>query len=263
MNELIRRAEGLAGCGTGRVDATGVDAGWNGVTLARGAVHEWFAGAQDSQESFPPLCIFVHLARTAVRQHPGKHVVWIGRQCFAHARTLLPAREGEPAAAQEAALVQRSIFVDPPDDAARLWSIDLALRCPGVGVVIADGSRLDMAASRRLQLAAQGGAGRDEQAGGALVLIARPARELHDLSAAATRWRVEPVVSPGAGAEPQWTVQLLRCKGLQPAIQETLRRFVVEWRHAQGLVHLPSNLRGGSGETARADPPAQPIRLTA
>lgn len=102
-------------------------------------------------------------------------------------------------------LLSRSIFIDTPDDASRLWAIDLALRNPAVNAVIADGSHLRMAESRRLQLAAERGR--------ALALLARPAWEAAELSAAATRWRV--CRTPSATSAPRWIVQLLRCKHLQ------------------------------------------------
>jgi hypothetical protein len=73
-------------------------------------------------------------------------------------------------------------------------------------VVVADGSGLKMADSRRWQLAAA--------AGGVMGLIARPGWELGELSAAKTRWRVRPERSETDG--PRWTVELLRCKEVNP-----------------------------------------------
>jgi protein ImuA len=127
----------------------------------------------------------------------------------------------------ERLLLERSIFVAPPDDGARLWSIDLALRCAAVAAVIADGRRLTMAATRRLQLAAE--------AGGALALLARPAAELSQLSAAATRWQVTTV--PGR-ARPCWSIELLRWKGRATGFAGPagMRRWQLEWDHAKGVV---------------------------
>ena len=93
----------------------------------------------------------------------------------------------------------------------RLWAVDRAAGGPGVAVVVADGSRLDMAATRRLQLAAESGS--------ALVLCARPPREIDHLSAATTRWRVRCASSPDK--IPRWDVELLRCKGMGPDGQWT------------------------------------------
>lgn len=123
-------------------------------------------------------------------------------------------------------LFEHSLFVDPGSGYAqagqRLWAIDTALRCPSVTAIVADGSGLPMAATRRLQLAAA--------AGDALVLLARPPVEVGEVSAATTRWAVtrahgtatEPGTEqqidgdlPSDAAPPRWRVELLRAKGSQ------------------------------------------------
>ncbi len=201
-----------------RAAAGGVATGWGfgAPVLERGGVHEWFGVAC-------PAVILAGLAGRAGRDGAGGSVgggavVWIGRACWAH-----PAWLG-------GAAVERSVFVDPPGDAERLWAIDQALRTRGVACVIADARRLDMAGSRRLQLAAE--------AGGALGLLVRPPDEERALSAARTRWRVGPAPNPDARwfPEPRWTVELLRCKGLRPATDA--RRWVVQLNHDTGDVTL-------------------------
>ncbi len=102
-------------------------------------------------------------------------------------------------------LIERSIFAAPKDASLRLWTIDTALRCPGITAVVADGSGLGMAATRRLQLAATSSE--------ALVLLARPPGEEREVSAATTRWRVRRRESTCDG--PAWSVTLLRAKGAQ------------------------------------------------
>lgn len=95
----------------------------------------------------------------------------------------------------------------------KLWAIDTALRCPSVTAVVADGSGLDMAASRRLQLVAA--------RSNALVLLMRPPAERGEISAATTRWWVERTGAACGedGAEPargvRWRLELLRAKGAQ------------------------------------------------
>lgn len=101
----------------------------------------------------------------------------------------------------ERALFARSLWIDPADAAGRLWAVDAALRCATVTAVVADATGFDMAASRRLSLAAQ--------AGEALALLARPPHEERELSAAATRWRV---TRTGASLAPRWRLALLRAK---------------------------------------------------
>ncbi|QDU65879.1 ImuA family protein [Engelhardtia mirabilis] len=121
------------------------------------------------------------------------------------------------------ALLDRSLFIDPPDRKGLLWAVDAALRCPSVAAVVADGSNLTMPASRRLQLAAEAGSG--------LCLLAKPPDEIRQLSAAATRWRVRrggPVSAAVSTRDedpddlttdpldpndrPRWELELVRCK---------------------------------------------------
>ena len=93
--------------------------------------------------------------------------MWIGRACWPHPLTL------------SVGVRRRSLFVAPPDREKRLWAAELAVRSPAVGIVVAEGEGLRMAATRRLQLAARSGR--------TLVLLARPSAERGELSAAATR----------------------------------------------------------------------------
>lgn len=137
------------------------------------------------------------------------------------------------------ALLARSIFVDPPDDRARLWAIDLCLRAPSVAVVVADGRGLSMAASRRLQLAAE--------AGNTLALLARPAAERRTLSAAATRWHVHrTLVAERDASRPRWMLELLRCKGrARGTAARTPRRRV-----AQAMSPQAMSLQAGTSRAA-------------
>ncbi len=182
-------------------------------------VHEWFLDGGDSPSRWiPPLGVMLHVVREFLGNSAGP-AFWIGRRCWPHFTVI------------DGPLLRRCVFIDPPDDASRLWAIDLAARYPGAGagagagvVVVADGSKLDMAASRRLQLACE--------AGESLVLCARPAAERARLSAASARWLVRS--APSADGSPRWTVELLRFKGK-------------EWTDAQRGVVVHAALVGGPG----------------
>jgi hypothetical protein len=211
-----------------------IDPGWAMEGLVVGGIHEWFAGSEE-RDGIPaqaPRAILAHVARAAMKTRLGEpgysSLIWIGRMCW-------------PCPAVIPDLLACSIWIDPPDAASRLWAIDLALRCKGVGAVIADGCGLDMGSSRRLQLAAE--------AGRTIGLLARPASEVRVLSAAATRWRVSLV--PTEGKRPRWTVELLRCKGVRPATDASAMRCIVEWQHAQGACRVSPEMAGGAGAPAR------------
>lgn len=215
-----------------------------------GAVHDWVAspvGAGPGSGALEaPLSLLVAIARAqAAHGSRGGRVLWIGRRCWPYPPALVPP-------GGDADLLERSVFVDPPTRDERLWAIDVALRSPAARVVVADGRGLTMAHSRRLQLAAE--------AGGALGLIARPHRDLGEISAAATRW----LVSAGPQdtthrADATWTVELLRRKGLRP-ISEDARRWTVRVDDAARLVSVDADLpdrpaataRHGAGQAARS-----------
>ena len=185
-----------------------VPTGWPGADarlgggLARGAVHEWFAAKEEDdgtakERSGPehprrqnwtaPLCVLAHLAWQGIElpRMARASVLWIGRRCWPYPRVLMSA--GRQSRVAPSHLLKASLFLNPPDRSARLWAIDLALRSPAVALVIADGSGLDMAATRRLQLAAEAGL---RGGGGGIAIFARPPHEERQLSAASTRWRV-------------------------------------------------------------------------
>ena len=239
------------------------------VPLAQGTVHEWsFESGLDRVRSAiwrPPLSVMAHLALSAVESSADgrRFVLWIGRRCWPYPKTLTRER----CRAGAAAGLRRSIFVDPPDLMGRLWAIELAARSPAVAVVVADGSGLGMAATRRLQLAARHGGG--------LVLLARPWWERGELSAAATRWAVRPVpapaagsradpeLAPGVGGRPRWEVELLRCKGVQRSLgMEAGQTWQLEWDHATGALVTPAELADRPGAAASYSAEQTTIRRT-
>lgn len=159
----------------------------------------------------PPLCLMIHLAWQALLAgangnsdaYRHRRVAWVGRKCWPYGRSLIRPNLGKDGRR----LLEQSLFIDTdsanPNSTRRgegvTWVVDLALRNPAVTAVIADGSGLDMAATRRLQLAAESGITNQQHGqGGAIALLARPPDERHVLSAAATRWWVQPQANPPA-----------------------------------------------------------------
>ena len=118
----------------------------------------------------------------------------------------------------------RIVMVQTPRDADILWAMEEGLRAPGIAAVVGEVGTLPTVSSRRLQLAA-------ERSGITAFLLRRwreggqAARERALPNAAATRWRVASLPSqlsqgePGVG-RPRWRVELLRCRGGEPACWE-------------------------------------------
>lgn len=220
---------------------------WHAIDEALGGgipcmgLHEWWGELGDARAVCAQLAWNALVADDAATPGSHRHVAWVGRAAWPHAdelvrglRAALAGMFGGSFRRQwpDARLHDRSLLVDvPPHDAgARLWAIEQAARCPGVCAVVADGRGFDLAATRRLQLAASG----------VLLLTLRGMPGRHAaLSACSTRWRVRPVPHPaldpasiaarvpwlrpvqGAPAsllervppEPAWLVTLERAKG--------------------------------------------------
>lgn len=235
-------------------------------SLRRGGLHEWLGVADPASSSsgdrpspwMPALAITTHLAIRALRSdvRASGVAVWIGRRSWPYPHLL--ARAGS-------SLLERCLFVDPPDAGARVWAIDLALRSPAASVVIADASGLDMASSRRLQLAAEAGAIAANRTGsmGGLGLLLRPWREMSNLSAAWTRWLIRR--EPSVGNWPRWRIELLRNRSAGGAIAIGARTrdagamidrggtnaWIVELDRADAGVVIPAGMAGRTGETPR------------
>lgn len=255
-----------------------LSAGWPAVDaalgggLARGGLHEWLGIEEPECESTgtvqhangeggmarsaprgsfglrkggiwrPPLAPLVYLAWRMIETSPvARWVVWIGSRCFPYPAAML-----RGVGKERVLLIDRSLFVAPRDAASRLWATDLALRCPAVGAVIADGEGFDMAATRRLQLAAKNH--------GTLALLVRPPCERSGLSAAETRWLVRGMSADdraaGEPANPRWGIELLRCKGVH-AVQAP-RVWNVEWDRAACTLHLSAPLADSAGAAPAA-----------
>ena len=175
-----------------------------------GVLHELFAVAQRQvglldglaarfgpDHPFPAAAV-IGFAVRQLEQSKGRLTVWIGRRAWPY-----------PLVLERAGVLGGSLFVDAKDNNQRLWAAELALRCAAVATVIADGSGFLMSATRRLQLISR--------ESGALMLLVRPSCDERQLSAAGARWRVAPAAAEAEEESPQWSIELLRCKGVRPA----------------------------------------------
>lgn len=214
--------------------------------LAPGKMHEWFFAhsSQTTRLWHPPLTVLSNLALQAAV--PQSHrIVWIGRACWPTVQILIAGAPGDFSAAN---ILGKCLFLDPLTDAERFWSIGQALRCPGIGAVVADGSGMNATVSRRLQLAAESGQ--------ALALLARPACEIHAPSWAATRWQIRPQTpNPDKSKEdrsPSWEIELLSCRG-QHREQDAPRTWIANWSYqvfrGTGALHLSARVGCGTART--------------
>ncbi len=263
-----RKPQGVLSTGWAEVDAA------LGGGLARGGLHEWLglvsalrsAGrtaptsivapiadetrnvsrrpdehARGGREPWrPPVGVLIHLAwRVLDTDAEGRWAVWIGRRCFPYPAVALRRGGGDRR------LLERSLFVSPRTPAERLWAIDLALRSPAVGVVIADGSELDLPATRRVQLVAKNH--------GVPVFLVRPPWERAEPSAAHTRWLVRRSGAGGAAtgpANPTWVIELLRCKGVH--LRMATDAWRLEWDRAACTLHLFTAMADSTGDSQPA-----------
>jgi len=145
---------------------------------------------------------------------------------------------------------KRLIYAEAADDAELLAIMEEGLRHRGLGAVIGEARRVAMPATRRLQLAAEGGRT-------IALLLKRHAREDADPlaapSAAVTRWRVgcapsSPLPVAGVGRA-RWKLALARQRGGDPFELE------VEACDATGRCALPADVAArpaAAGRAARA-----------
>lgn len=142
---------------------------------------------------------------------------------------------------------KRLIYAEARDDAELLAVMEEGLRHRGLGAVIGEAKRADMTATRRLQLAAEGGRT-------IALLFKRAAREggnpLGVPSAAVTRWQVAcapstPLPVAGVGRA-RWRLTLVRQKGGEGFEQ------LVEASDATGRCALPADVAARSASAGRA-----------
>jgi protein ImuA len=134
----------------------------------------------------------------------------------------------------------RVIYAEADRDRDVLPLVEEGLRERGLVAVVGEVTRLNLIASRRLQLAAE--------ASGVTALLLRrwwtvAEKDLAALpSAAVTRWRIapapsEPIPAPGLGRV-KWQVDLVRCRGGTP------RSWILEACNAKGRLAVPAALTG-------------------
>jgi protein ImuA len=196
-----------------------VDQALPGGGLSRAALHEILSDGAGAAIGFAALL----LARS------GGTVFWIAREADAWPPGLL--RFG--------LLPSRLILAQPGNHVDALWAMEEALRCSAVSGVLLLWEKPDATAVRRLQLAAE--------TGGGIGLLLRESEEDEGPSLATTRWRI---TGRAGGSmhdlgDPQWTLDLLRCRAGRP------QRWHVTWRAGAESLVLDDGAEGEQEEPAR------------
>jgi len=240
LRETVRRLERSGGASSAPaipLDVPEIDAALPDGGLAGGALHEIVPGnvAHDGAALGFAATILGRFAQVRRGQ-----ILWIHRDAGA-----LTAPPYAPALAA---------FVDPArmilassrrvEDA--LWTMEEGLRCGALAAVVGEIDKVELAATRRLQLAA-------EKSGVPVLLLRALDKKSAAISAAVTRWRVTSAPSRahlGADGEslqdiagPRWRLDLLRNRFGDPA-RTDIPSWLVEWTNEKGHLAVVSETVG-------------------
>jgi len=192
-----------------------------GGGLARGALHEVLGTGAAAEEAAEGAGF---LAGILARLEPSRPVLWCLRRGDLYA----------PGLARHGLAPERLVLAYAGSETDLLYALEEGLKCCELAAVVGEVDALPLAASRRLQLAA-------ESSGVAAFALRRPHRALAagceaQPTAAVTRWRIQGAPSradaaPGFGQR-LWLAELLRCRGGVPG------RWLVEACDETGHVHL-------------------------
>ena len=240
LRATLRRLEG-----PGRAAAGVVPTGFEAIDrvlpeggLARGALHEIVGEGADRAAASG---FVIRLLRGLAAEGP---VLW----CLADPELYGPGLQRLGLAPDRLILARTRRDVD------LLWAMEEGLKTPGLAAVLGEPQKLDLTASRRLQLAA-------ESVGG-LGLVLRPA-DGGKATAAVTRWRVAsaPSAAPVSGQETprdfglmrgRWRVSLERCRGAAPTGEQGYGSWWVEEDDATRAVAVAADMGDRSDTSAPA-----------
>ncbi len=211
-----------------------IDTHLPGGGLLRGALHEVAGAGPDAEHAAAAALLLAGLLAQCNHQGRRGPVLWAVTRADLFA----------PALAAAGLHPDRVVFAEA--GSAVPLVMEEALRHPGLAAVVGEVGKLDLTASRRLQLAAE--------SSGVIAFALRRMRlasdpALAEPNAAVTRWRVAPLPSPPpiphaphvpGLARARWQLDLVRCRGGAPAT------WTVEAPDAQGHLSLAADLRDRS-----------------
>jgi len=186
------------------VDATLPEGG-----LPTGQIHEWLMPEARGILA-PPATFILHLAKHARERLKRPMVVWIERD-FWPSPHVVAAVLGQEA-------LKDCLFLAPPSEDEKLWATTEALRSRVVALTIAPFQGLRLATTKKLALAAK--------EGGGVGCVLRPESARGALTAAASRWCVQP--QPAEDVVQSWRLSIERWKGKQPLQREWVVGFSLE-----------------------------------
>jgi protein ImuA len=263
LRERVRRIERSPAMAHGVLPfgVAAIDRALPGGGLARGALHEILGAGGDEEDGALAAAfaaqILGRLTRPPTSPSPlkggkGRGEVGVVLWCLPR-----PDIYG-PGLAAHGLDPGRVVLVRASRDAEILWAMEEGLRAPGMVAVVGEIGSFPMVASRRLQLSA-------ERSGIMAFLLRRwrdggqAARERALPNAAVTRWRIAALPSlptrgePGVGHS-RWRVELLRCRGGEPACWE-----MPAWEMPAWEMEVPDATDHVSLAAALADRPAAPV----
>jgi protein ImuA len=262
LRERVRRIERSPAMAHGVLPfgIAAIDRALPGGGLARGALHEILGAGGDEEDGALAAAFAAHilgrlarpptsLSLSAPGGGEGRGEVGVVLWCLPR-----PDLYG-PGLAAHGLDPRRVVLVRASRDAEILWAMEEGLRASGIVAVVGEIGSLPMVASRRLQLAA-------ERSGITAFLLrcwrdgGQAARERALPNAAVTRWRIAALPSrplrdePGVGY-PRWRIELLRCRGGEPA----------SWEMPAREMEVPDATDHVSLAAALADRPAAPVAV--
>lgn len=157
----------------------------------------WDLGSSTKNRSRPhtsPRHHSADMAHTAT-------IVWIGKRCWPSPFLLNSLDTAETPPAYR--LLQRSLFIDPPNNASILWAIETCLRSRAVHLVIATCPRVSRTTTQRLAYVAR--------TNNTTALLLRAAADITAPTYATSRWSISP--APSAHDAARWELRLLKLTG--------------------------------------------------
>lgn len=194
--------------------------------LQRGAIHEFFyhdpLDRRALASTLPAILAYnSHSARlscyhrsswrTSYSTQPEAllpRILWIGKPAWPSPPALAALSTSRSSLVRS--LFAHSLFINPPNEKATLWAIDLALRNSAVDLIVAACPHISRITTQRLSLAAQKHK--------TTAILLRLYNDLKTPSCAASRWTLTPTPSDDFET-PSWKLSLTKLRGgllLQP-----------------------------------------------